>query len=167
MKFSEVLAVYGAALSTAVFIWNVARAVPRFKVDLMTATDEIDGVPVFGVSVSVRNPSPNTIHLAGISILYRASYPTVGELLKHIWRFRRIPRTLGWVHTSPLDYGVETGCPCAVSPGAAHNVLIPDAELSEILTRTGSKEICAVAQDQLARNRYTGTLEVPWIKTKT
>lgn len=167
MKISEALAAYGAALSTAVFLWNVARAVPRFKVDLMTATDEIDGDPVFGISVSVRNPSPNTIHLAGVSILYRNSYPTIADILKHIWRFRRVPRTLGWVHTSPPDYGVETGCPCAVSPGAAHNVLITDAELAEILAGKESQEIRAVAQDQLARNRYTGTLEVPWIKSET
>jgi hypothetical protein len=71
MKLTELLAIYAAGLSTIVFIWNVSRTIPRFKVDIVFGVhgrgEDID----HGIYVGVSNPSPHTVHLAGIYLLYR------------------------------------------------------------------------------------------------
>lgn len=127
----------------------------------MTASDEVGGIPIFGVCVSIKNPSPNTIHLASVSILYRHARPRLMDYVMHVVRFRRIPRTLGWVHTTLSDYGVNTECPCEISPGSAHNILIPEEVLHQMLAETESDEIRGLAQDQLWRNKYTRPFSVP------
>lgn len=155
MKFTEILAVYGAVLSTAVFIWNVLRSIPKFKVDIAYGIEEIDGEYVGGAVVCVRNPSSTTVHLASVEVMYAYEKPKLIDRLLHILKYRRSPSTVGWTHVPLVNYDLDNKCPIALEAGQSHHVFIPDNVVKEILSQTKIKKLRGSVQDQLWRNKYS------------
>lgn len=160
MSVTEYLAIYAACLSTIVFIWNIARAVPRFKVRLVSGFDEIDGEYVFGVCISVQNPSPHTVHLSGIDLLYPSEDMRLSNFLRHLFKYRRFSRSVGWVYTSLSNYKIEDGCPITLEPGQSHNILVPDHVVEEVLENSQRRELKAVAHDQLWGRKHSNKFSV-------
>lgn len=161
MDLTKYLAIYAALLSTAVFAWNVSRARPKIRVKLIFAVEQVEGEYVRGVSVAVQNPSPHTVHLTNISLLYPWRRPTIKDYLEHIFRFRRWPSRIGWVHTSLSNYDIEDGCPVTLEPGTSHSVLVPEDKLEKLLEDATKRRFMAVVQDALWRNKYSPTFEYP------
>lgn len=127
MKVTEILAIYAALLSTIVFVWNIIRATPRIKVEVIFGTDKIDGEYVSGAYISVKNPSPHTVHLSNVSILYPYKKKKIFELVTHALKYRRLPLSLGWVHSSLSNYEIEDGCPLALESGKSHGILVSES----------------------------------------
>ena len=161
LKITEVLAIYAALLSTVVFVWNIARGIPRYKVDLIYGTTEDEGDCKFGVYISVRNPSSHTVHLSNISLLYPYRSGNLVEKLTHVFKYRRMPTTVGWCYTSLSNYEVDHKCPVALEPGKSHDVFIPENIIEQVLSDCSKREIKAVVQDQLWRNKYSLKFDYP------
>lgn len=159
MNATYLLAFYGAFLSTIVFLWNVSRAIPRYKVDIIHGIDDEEEQLRSGVYIFVRNPSPQTVHLANVNILYPYRNTRFADKIWHIVKYRRTPKTVGWAHSSLSNYGVDDKCPLAIEPGKSHKVFVPEEELEEIFKGSTRREIRACAQDQLWRNKYSAVLE--------
>lgn len=70
MKLPEILTVYASILSTIVFIWNIHKAKPNFKITVVFGCKMIDSELVEGAYISVKNPSSRVVHLTNISLLY-------------------------------------------------------------------------------------------------
>jgi hypothetical protein len=158
-EISKILSVYAACLSTIVFVWNVQRAIPRYKVDLIFGvTGEGDDFD-HGIFVSVKNPSPHTVHLANIQLLYPLRRESVWRKLAHGFKYRRIPRAVDWCHSALNLYEVEDGCPVALEPGKSHEIFIPHEVLEEVLESASERRIRAVVQDQLWRNKYSKSFD--------
>lgn len=64
MDITKYLAIYAALLSTAVFLWNVWRARPKFKVKLTLGMDKIEDEYVSGAYIALQNPSAHTVHIS-------------------------------------------------------------------------------------------------------
>jgi hypothetical protein len=165
LKVTEFLAIYAAFLSTIVFIWNIRRATPRFKVEIIFGTDKIDGEYVSGVYISAKNPSPHTIHLSNISILYPYKKINILELITHTLKYRRLPLSAGWIQPSLSNYDIDDGCPLSLEPGKSHGILVPESILEEIFKDKDceSRHIKASVQDQLWRTKYSHKFEYPKI----
>lgn len=161
MDLTKILAIYAAFLSTAVFAWNVSRARPKIRVKLIFTVEQVEGEYVHGVRVAVQNPSQHTVHLSNISLLYPWRRPKAKDYLEHIFRFRRWPGRMGWVHTSLSNYDIEDGCPVALEPGTSHSVLVPEGKLEKLLVDARKRRFSAVVQDALWRNKYSPTFEYP------
>lgn len=161
MKLTEFLATYAALLSTVVFIWNIRRSIPKLKVDVVFGTrgsgDELE----HGIYIGVRNPSSHTIHLSGIDLLYRYRQTGVLDKVIHSLKYRRLPKAVGWVHTSLSNYDLEDGCPLALDSGKSHNVFVNNAVLEQILDDSVDRHIKAGAQDQLWRRKYSKKFYYP------
>jgi len=157
LRPTDWLAIYAAALSTIVFAWNVIRSRPRLKVLVMFGFEGGVG----GASISVINRSPHTVHLAGISILYRYNRPSLREWAVHAWRFKRLPRRLGWVHSSLSNYEINDGCPHTLEARDSHHVLVPEKILEAIFLEASERKIMAVAQDKIWNNVYSNVFEFP------
>lgn len=155
MKVTEILAIYAALLSTFVFIWNIHRAIPRYKVEVVFGSDEIDGEWVHGIYISVKNPSPHSVHLSNVSILYPYKKMSLFEFITDTLKYRRFPMTLGWVHSSLSNYDIDDGCPLTLEPGKSHGILVPDSALKKISEDNEKRVIKVMVQDQLWRNKYS------------
>lgn len=166
MKITEALSIYAAVLSTIVFIWNIRRAIPRFQVEVVFGTDEVDGEFVSGAYISVKNPSPHTVHLSNISILYPYRKIGVVEGVKHFIKYRRLPFTAGWVRSSLSNYGVEDKCPVALDSGKSVGILVPESVLEKIFEDCKERVIKASAQDELWRNKYSRRFEYPVVNKR-
>ena len=161
MKVTEYLAIYAACLSTIVFIWNVVRATPRIKVEIVSGSDEIEGEFVWGAYISVQNISSQTVHLSNISSLYPYKQNKLINIITHILKYKRIPGTEGRVHSGLSNYGIDDGCPLALESGKSHGVLVPDKILEKIFEYSHRREIKVVVQDQLWRNKYSRKFYYP------
>lgn len=161
MKTTDYLALYAALLSTSVFLWNLLQARPRMRVDIIFTVETVDGETRSGLSVCVRNLSPHDIHLAHVGILYPYKKSTVGQRLAHMWRFRTLPRRLGWVHADMSSYAIESGCPLCLEGRKAHQVFIPWDKMEELLTDATARQLIGSAQDQLWSNAYSKPFECP------
>jgi len=161
LKATDLLAIYGACLSTIVFVWNVSRALPRYKVDVVRGVDDEKEQPRHGVYICVRNSSSQTVHLASIDFLYPYRNTRFIDKIHHIVKFRRMPKTVGWVHSSLSNYGVDEKCPLAVGPGKSHRVFVPEGKLEEMLKDSTKRRFRACVQDQLWRNKYSSVFEYP------
>jgi hypothetical protein len=160
LKTTEYLSIYAAILSTGVFLWNMFKAIPKIKVDVVHAVHDDNGELKHGVYISTRNPSSHTVHLAGIDILYPYKKRKLKDLIVHLFKYRRIPRAMGWVHCSVSNYGIKDGCPLALEAGKSHNVFVSNELLEEILSDSTGREIKASVQDQLWRNKYSKEFSV-------
>lgn len=155
MKITELLAIYAACLSTIVFFWNTQRATSRVKIELIFGLEQIKGESVAGIYVSVKNPSAQTVHLARISPLYPSTMPNFFEKIAHIFKYRQFPSGLGWVHTSFSYFDIDDGCPLSLEPGKSHHIFIPQNTVEKILEATELKELKAVVQGELWRDKYS------------
>jgi hypothetical protein len=155
LKLTELLAIYASCLSTIVFAWNISRAIPKFRVDIMFGTHSSDDDIDQGVYIGVRNPSADTVHLSGIYILYRYRDTRLIELISHFFKYRRWPRTVGWVHTSLSCFGLKDEWPLALEAGRSHKVFVSNEVLEKILADSVDRYIKAKVQDQLWRNKYS------------
>lgn len=156
MKITDYLAIYAAGLSTLVVVWNIVQSRPRMKVDLMAGIEGTGDAMKSGVYIFVRNVSSHDLHLSSVEILYPYMTPSLKQRLEHVWRFRAIPRRLGWVHSSLSSYSVESGCPASLAARKSHSVFIPQATLDTILSEASDRAIVACVQDQLWNNVYSG-----------
>jgi len=149
LKVTEILAIYAALLSTIVFVWNIIRATPRVKIEVIFGTDKIDGEYVSGIYISVKNPSPHTVHLSDISILYPYKKNKIFELITYTLKYRWLPLS------------VDDRCPLALESGKSHGILVPESTLEKIFEDSERREIKAVVQDQLWRNKYSRKFKYP------
>lgn len=155
---TEILAIYAAGLSTLVFIWNISRATPKFKVDLIHGFEEREGDYVEGLYVTVRNHSSHRIHLAGIDLLYQSEEQSIFKKLSHCIKYRNWSSSVGWVHCCPSLYGVEYNYPVELEAFQSHRLFIPEDVVNEIIEKSINRKIKAKAQDQLWRNKYSRDL---------
>lgn len=158
MEITEFLAIYAAFLSTLVFIWNISKATPKFKVDLMHGLEESDNDYVAGLYIIVRNHSPHKIHLAGFDLLYQYEKGSMFRKLIHLFKYRNWSNSVGWVHCDPSSYGVDDNCPIELEAFQSHRVFIPERAVKEIIEKGINSKIKVKAQDQLSRNKYSKAL---------
>lgn len=156
MKTTDWLAIYGAVISTLVFLWNVRQSRPKLKIDAVPGIKSDKGG--FGIFVIARNQSSRPVHLASISPLVDFTAPSYLERLKFVLKYKRWPRSLGWVHSSFGYYDLSDGCPVIIEPGSSHEMFIPDDKVEEILGNGGSRFFRASAQDKLWNNYYSNAL---------
>ena len=163
MKLTDYLAIYGALLSSVVFLWTAARARPKIKVRLILAIEGEDDKLEHGVGISIQNPSSHTAHISNVSLLYPLRKPTVRERLKYLVKNKSLPLNIGWCHGSLSVYGLDDKCPASIEPGKSHWIFVPDVKLREVLSGALAPRLKAVAQDALWRNKYSPsfTYDVP------
>jgi len=158
---TDLLAIYGASLSTAIAAWNYLRTRPQVRVLLVCALEEVKGELQTGIGVSIQNVSTQPVHIANVSFLFPIARSTSWDKLRHLIRFKRIPRTAGWCHSSLSFHGVGDGCPVSIEPGKSHWIFVPDEMLDELLNGATSRRLKVVAQDALWRNTYSKAFEYP------
>jgi hypothetical protein len=161
VTLTDGLALYAAVLSTVIFGWEIVRARPKVKVALILGDEGSGENARSGVYIFVRNPSSSPVHVTNISVLYPFQRTNLKDALEHMFRFRRLPLTLGWTHSSLHFHDVEHGCPVSVEPGKAHQVFMPDSVVEDLLKDAVRRELRAVAQDQLWNNAYSPVFTVP------
>ena len=162
LKFTDYLAIYAAALSSVVFIWNVLQSRPRLKVDLLLGSETVEGITTSGLSIVVRNTSSQDIHLAGIDLLYPYHDVKVRDRLLHLWRYKRWPNRVGWCRTSLSNYCLRDGCPMCLDARRSHHVLVPQPVVEQILSQATRDSIIAIVQDQLWNNAYSRPFQ--WLR---
>jgi hypothetical protein len=161
MRLTDLLAIYGASLSTATAVWNYFRARPQVRVLLIFALDKVDGESQTGIGISVQNISNQPVHIAHVSFLYPYRRSTLQDKVKHLIRFKRIPRNDGWCHSSLSLHGIEDGCPVSIEPSKSHWIFVRHEVLDGLLEGAQSRRVKAVVQDALWRNTYSKALEYP------
>ena len=159
MKITEALAIYAACLSTLVFFWNIIKATPKFKVDLIHGLEENGDDYIGGLYITVRNHSPHKIHIAGLDLLYQSEKSSIFRKLIHLLKYRNWSNSVGWVHCCPSLYGVEYKSPIELEAFQSHRLFIPEDTVNEIIEQGINRKIKAKAQDQLWRNKYSKALE--------
>lgn len=163
MKITAFLSIYAAFLSTIVFAWNIRKAIPSYKVEIVFGIDKVDDEYVSGAYISIKNPSAHTVHLSNISILYPIGKRGLVEKIKHVFKYRRLPLAVGWCRSSLADYEIDDKCPIALEPGKSIGVLVPGKMLEKIFEHCEVRKIKASAQDELWRNKYSRKFEYPKI----
>ena len=161
MQLTDLLAIYGASLSTAIAVWNYSRARPQVRVVLIYALENVGGESQAGIGISIQNVSTQTVHITNVSLLYPFSRSTFRSKLMHLMKFKRIPHDDGWCHSSLSLHGIEHGCPVSIEPGKAHWIFVRFEALDELLKDASSRRVKAVAQDALWRNTYSKVFECP------
>ncbi|MGR1582831.1 hypothetical protein ACSSNL_15345 [Thalassobius sp. S69A] len=161
MDITKYLAIYAALLSTAVFMWNVSRARPKFKVKMTLGMEKIEDEYVSGAYIALQNPSAHTVHISAVDILYRYRRESLLDRVKHAWEFKRIMLRVGWVHYPLSMHGVETGLPISLEAGKSHMIFISDEKLDEIIEDALDRRIIASAQDALWRTKYSAKFDYP------
>lgn len=161
MKFTEALAIYAAVLSTSVFFWNITQSRPRLRVDVLPGTQGLGPTARFGFFIIVRNVSPHPVHISTVDVLYPYTRIRLVERASHLWRFRRLPRRLGWVHDSLAHYEVDTGCPARLEARSSHRVFLPEETVERILTGATERTFIACVQDQLWNDVFSRAAIVP------
>ena len=127
---------------------------------MVFGTNKIDGEYKNGVFVSVQNPSFHTVHLSNFSILYPYKQTNLIDLIRHAIKYRRLPLIEGWVHCKLSLYDFEDNFPISLEPGKSHSFLIPQEIVEKILQDSVRRELRAVVQDQLWRNKYSRKFKV-------
>ena len=160
MKITEFLAIYAAVLSTAVFIWKITTSRAKFAVTLTDGANKSGEGFESGVFLSIQNPSPHTVHVNSVSLVYPYRKITLLEKIAHVFRYRRLDRYIGWVHHGLVFAGIETGLPVSIEPRQSHSIFIPENVIWNILNENGATVFAAVAQDALWRDKYSGVFEM-------
>lgn len=153
-SFTEYLAIYGAGLSTIVFIWNVLRTRSFLKVRITEGLSKIDGEYNSGVFISIQNPSLHTQHISAVALAYPFEQKGLKQTLYQMWEYKRI-RRIGWCTAFLSVYDIDDGCPVSIESGKSHQVFVAKEVLKEMLSESERKEIIAMVQDQLSRDKYS------------
>jgi len=162
MTLTDILAAYGALLSTIISLWEVGRARPRIRPRMIAGVRYVNGELTSGAHLSIQNVSNHAVHLAHVALLYRHRRAGVVERIRHTLRFRTWPRHVGWVHSSLANFGLTDRCPVALEPRRSHDVFIPDAALRCLLGAAVGPHIRAIVQDELWNNSYSNRLTIDW-----
>ncbi len=166
LKLTDYLAIYAAALSTLVFIWNMLQSKPKVRVDLVYGIEE-DGEDLkSGVYIFVRNLSSHQVHLSNVSLMYPYRKVSVKERVIHLWKYKRLPIRIGWVSTSLSNYSIDDGCPISIEPRMSHKVLIIDEKLEKLLEDSINNSVIACTQDQLWNNTYSKVFVNPVLNSE-
>ena len=123
------LAAYGAALSTAVFLWTVWRA--RRKIVVQVIPTYRGGDSGIGYTVVVSNHSTVPVHIVEVSMHYDWRKVTLRDRLEAAWRYRAF-RWRGWCG-AVLPEGSDDVTPFTLAPGQAQNIYIPEPGLIEVI----------------------------------
>jgi hypothetical protein len=161
MRLTDLLAIYGATLSTATAAWNYFRARPQVRVLLIFALEEVEGESQTGIGISIQNIFNQPFHIANVSFLYPYRTSTCRDKLKHLIRFKRIPRNDGWCLSSLSLHGIEDGCPVSIEPSKSHWIFVRHEVLDGLFEGAQSRRVKAVVQDALWRNTYSKASEYP------
>lgn len=159
-KITDILAIYGAILSSFVFLWNVSKSKRKVSVKLIYGIIDDDDNLQSGVYVFIQNPSTQVVHISGLSILYPWTKASLFQVIVQSLKHQRWFYSYGWVHTELSFYKVEDGCPVSIEPGHSHKIFIPEQALNEILEGATSREIMASVQDQLWNETCSKPFEV-------
>jgi len=166
-KFTEYMALYAAALSTFVFVWNVLRSRPKFRVRLTFGMEKkADGDAQMGVYVLVENTSGQAVHLSNLSVLSRYKKSTAPEILSYMLKYRRVPYFTDWTFSSLSSEGIADGLPLSIEPYKSHKVFIPQQALEEILRGTKQRQIRIAVYDQLDNITYSRAKLIDWYDSK-
>lgn len=166
MKITEYLAIYAAVLSTLVFLWNVLQSKPKIKVDLIFGIEGQGDQLRSGAYIFVRNLSSHDVHLSNFSILYPYRKAGLKERLVHLWKYKRMPKRIGWVTSSLSNYSIEDGCPIRLAARKSYSVFIPDTSIEAMLTDATHRSLMGCVQDQLWQNTYSREFKYPKPKNR-
>jgi hypothetical protein len=155
LKVTDALSLYAAVLSTIVFVWNIRKAMPRFKVEVVYGTEKIDDKYVSGAYISIKNPSAHTIHLSNVSMLYKYKKTCILDLLKNLFLYKRLPHNVGWISSSLSNYKINDKCPLALESGKSIGILVPETVIHNILEDSVDSVIKISVQDELWRNKHS------------
>ena len=142
------LAIYGAVLSTGMFLWNIWKSRPKIQIEVVYNSPA-------GVMVSIQNPSNYTVHITSVSFLKSTGPISIKAYLLHLFKYKRFPSTLGWSFVSLSFKGVNIDCPKSIEPGRAHRIPISEEVIHELLSNSDSKNFKISVQDELWKNTYS------------
>lgn len=157
---TEIVAVYAALLSTFIFIWNVKRERPSYKVELIQGVDLIDGKSELGVFVFIMNPSSQTVHIASMSLVYQYRDVSLADRIEHFLKFKRLPIRIGWVHSHIAVKDLDTKLPTSLESQKSHSIFMPQKILDRELSDAVKPIISVEVQDALWRRKYSKNLKV-------
>ena len=161
MKLTDYLAIYGAALSTLVFIWNASRSSPKVRVRLTFALETVNGLTRSGLGISVQNPSSSVAHISNVSFVYPLRRVALYERIKHLLFYRRLPIWIGWCHSSLANFELEDGCPTSIEPAKSHWIFVPGDVVERVFADALERKVVVEVQDALWRNKHSKAFAYP------
>jgi hypothetical protein len=169
MQLPDLLAVYGAALSTGVFFWTIKSNRPSIRVRMVHTYDIApDDKFYHGVRVQVQNPSLHPAHINSICVYYPYCKRSVIEKIRHIVKYRSIRRNPDWVAVSLSSYGVDHGCPVTIEASSSYGLFIPEIALDAISDSAVEPKFKVMVQDSLWRDKFSKAFQLyqgpKWIK---
>lgn len=118
-KGLDPVAVYGAALSTALAFWSLWRSKQRITVEAMPSYGiHPDGEDGNGYIIIVRNLSSAPVQVVDLGMAFPGCRITFLERLEYAWRYRKL-RHVGWSYT-----GNTKGLPVTIPAGHSHRVIL-------------------------------------------
>lgn len=75
--------------------------------------------------------------------------------MSHLIKFKRIPHTVGWCHSSFSRHNVSHNCPMSIEPGKSHLIEISTDVLEDLFKDANARAFKIVVQDALWRNTYS------------
>lgn len=96
LKLTELLAIYGALLSSFVFLWNVLKSRRKVAVKLIYGLESEEDDIKTGVYVFIQNPSAQVVHISGLSILHPWRKTNIFKVILESIKYRRWFSTYGW-----------------------------------------------------------------------
>lgn len=154
------IAVYGAALSTLVFLWNLKNSRAKIKVAITPGVGRISKNLEAGFYIHIKNLSPHTVHIASAWILYPYCHATFIERLKFIFKYRRFDHYFNWINDTPILKGIKMGLPKSIDARNSHNIFIPYKRVKKKLRDENIEQIAACVQDALGQNKYSSIFKI-------
>ncbi|MDP3634110.1 hypothetical protein [Phenylobacterium sp.] len=160
MKITDYLAIYGAALSTAVFLWTVGKARRRLTVrmtpGILSGDDDTAG---FYAVVHIVNRQSVSIRADHVGILWPYRKVTFWAKLKHVARYRSGWATVGWVHGA-LPTSTKAELPKVIEAGHSHMVWVRHEELEAALSGDQARRCMACVSDGVGQRFYSNHFTV-------
>ena len=126
-KGLDLVAVYGAVLSTALAGWTLWRTKQRITVEAMPSYGRLhDGQDCNGYVLIVRNVSSVAVQIVDLGMAFPGRRVTFLERLEFAWRYRKL-RYVGWTYQGNPD-----GLPVTIPGGHSHRVILSGALASSI-----------------------------------
>ena len=156
------VAVYGAALSTIIFARDWLKSKNRLRV---TVAHGVDSERYHGVCAVIRvsNHGYRPLMLFHVGLLWEFRTITLRDRIKHLIRYRRFPRRLGWIRGSLPAREGGYGFPCAIEPLQSADFWVPFTAIDDESDETRNV-IIASAQDALGRNSYSRPFTMRGVK---
>lgn len=167
MKITDYLAIYGAVLSTAVFMGTVWKARRRLVVEMMPGalSGDDDTAGIYSV-IRIVNRQSVPIRADHVGLLWPYRKVTFAEKVGYVLKYRRAWRTLGWVHGS-LPESTMADLPKVIEAGHSHLIWVRHEDLEDLLRNDRAAQCMASAQDGVGRNFYSKVFRVLGPKPST